>query len=45
MTNLDLIIPELNHTAEIYAKCHLTDKLKNYNLICNQGKLPSQTSS
>ena len=28
-----LKLPELNHSAEIYAKCHLTDTLLNYNLI------------
>ena len=28
-----LNFPELNHSAEIYAKCHLTNKLLNYNLI------------
>ena len=35
-TNVKEIIlktPELNHSAEIYAKHHLTDKLLNYNLI------------
>ena len=33
VTELILKLPELNHSAEIYAKCHLTDKLLNYNLI------------
>ena len=28
-----LKLPESNHTAKIYAKCHLTDKWLNYNLI------------
>ena len=28
-----LKVQELNHSAEIYAKCHLTNKLLNYNLI------------
>ena len=26
-------LPELNHSAEIHAKCHLTDKFLNYDLI------------
>ena len=33
MTSLNLRLQELNHTAEIYAKRHLTDKLLNYDLI------------
>ena len=33
VTEIALKLPELNHSAEIYAKCHLTDKLLNYNLI------------
>ena len=33
VTEIILKLPELNPTAEIYAKCHLTDKLLNYNLI------------
>ena len=33
MTNLDLKLPELYHNAEIYAVCHLTDKLLHYDLI------------
>ena len=33
ITNLEINIPELNHTAEIYTKCHLTDKLLYYGLI------------
>ena len=28
-----LKLPELNHSAVIYSKCHLTDKLLNYDLI------------
>ena len=30
---------ELNYTAEIYAKCHLTNKLLNYNLIIDREML------
>ena len=30
---LKLKLTELNHFVEIYAECHLTDKLSNYNLI------------
>ena len=33
VTELKLKLPELNHTAKIYAKCHLTNKLLNYDLI------------
>ena len=33
MTELKLIQSELNHAAEIIAKCHLTKKLLNYDLI------------
>ena len=33
VTGIILKLPELNHSAEIYAKCHLTDKLLNYDLI------------
>ena len=33
VTDIILKHPELNHSAEIYAKCHLTDKLLNFNLI------------
>ena len=33
VTEMILKLPELNHSAEIYAKCHLTDKLLNYDLI------------
>ena len=28
-----LKLPELNHSTEIYAKCHVTNKLLHYNLI------------
>ena len=33
VTEIILKLPELNHSAEIYAKCHLTDKFLNYDLI------------
>ena len=33
VTNIILKLPELNHSAEISAKCHLTEKLLNYDLI------------
>ena len=33
MTVLDLKLPELNHSVEFYSKCHLTNKLLNYDLI------------
>ena len=33
VTEIILKLSELNHSAEIYAKCHLTDKLLNYDLI------------
>ena len=33
LSEIILKLPELNHSAENYAKCHLTDKLLNYNLI------------
>ena len=33
VTELRLQLPELHHTAEIYAKCYLNDKLLNYDLI------------
>ena len=32
-------LPKLNHSAEIYAKYHLTDKLLNYNLILGRDVL------
>ena len=31
VTEIILKLPEFNHAAEIYAKCHFTDKLLNYN--------------
>ena len=33
ITEIILKLPELNHSTNIYAKCNLTDKLLNYNLI------------
>ena len=33
VTEIILQLPELNHSAKIYAKCHSMDKLLNYNLI------------
>ena len=33
VSNLNLKLLELYHTAEIYAKCHLTKELLNYDLI------------
>ena len=33
VTEIILKLPELNHTPEIYSKCHLTDRLLNYDLI------------
>ena len=33
VTKIILKLSELNHSVEIYAKCHLTDKLLNYDLI------------
>ena len=36
MTNLDLNLPESNHTVEVDAKCYLIDKLLNYNLILSR---------
>ena len=32
-------LPELNHSADLYAKCHLTDKLLSYNLILGRNIL------
>ena len=34
-----LKLPELNHSAEIYAKCCLTNKILNYNLILGRNIL------
>ena len=39
VTEIILKLPELNHSAEIYAKCHLTDKLLNYDLILGRDTL------
>ena len=33
VTEIILKLPKLNHSVEIYAKYHLTDKLLNYDLI------------
>ena len=33
VTEIILKLPELNHSAEIYTKCRLTNKLLNYDLI------------
>ena len=33
ITEKILKLPELNHTVEIYAKCHLKDKLFNFDSI------------
>ena len=33
VTEIILKVPKLNHSAIIYTKCHLTDKLLNYDLI------------
>ena len=33
VTDIILKLPELNHSAEVYTKCHLTEKLLNYDLI------------
>ena len=33
VTEIILKLPELNHSAEIYEKCHLTNKLLIHNLI------------
>ena len=36
VTEIILKLPELNHSAKIYAKCHLTDKLLNYDSILDR---------
>ena len=36
ITEIILKLPELNHSAEIYAKYHLTDKSLNYDLILDR---------
>ena len=33
VTEIILKLPELNHSAEISTKCHLTNKLSGYNII------------
>ena len=33
VTEIMLKLPVSNHTTEIYAKFHLTDKLLNYNVV------------
>ena len=33
VTDKKLKLPKLNHFADIYVKCQLTDKLLNYDLI------------
>ena len=33
VTEIILKLSELNHSADVYAKCHLTNKLLNYDLI------------
>ena len=33
VTEIILRLPELHHSAKIYVKSHLTDKLQNYNFI------------
>ena len=37
VTEIILKLPELNHSAEIYAKYYLTNKLLYYNLILGRG--------
>ena len=39
VTEIILKLLELNHSAEIYAKYHLTDKLLNYDLILDRDVL------
>ena len=39
VTEIILKLLELNHTAEIYVKFHLTYKLFNYNLILGKNML------
>ena len=36
VTDIILKLPALNHSAEIYVKCHLTDKLLKYYLILDR---------
>ena len=42
LTELKFKPTELNHIAEIYTKCHLTNKLLHYNLILCGGILHEQ---
>ena len=42
VTEIILKLPQLNHSGEIYAKCHLTDKLLNYNIILDRDILHKQ---
>ena len=37
VTEIIIKLPELNHSTEIYAIYHLTDKLLNYDLILGRG--------
>ena len=39
VTELILKLPELNHSADIYVKCHLTNKLLNYDVNLGRGIL------
>ena len=39
ITEIILKLLELNDSAEIYAKCHLTNKFLNYDLILGRGIL------
>ena len=41
-TKLILTLLELNHSSEIYAKCHVTNKLLNYSLILGRDILRKQ---
>ena len=36
VTEIILKLPELNHSAKIYAKCYLANKLSNYDLILSR---------
>ena len=36
VTEIILKLPALNHSAEIFAKCHLPDKLLNHDLILSR---------
>ena len=42
ITEIILKLQELNYSTDIYAKCHLTDKLLNYDLILNGDILHKQ---